>query len=175
MHKFAGKALYVFLCSLMGMMLFLVLHRSLSIIYFILLDTNFSMYSFGLSDESMRAFGLLTGILALLAGGWYGTGLGLHWYKIVYEEHPEMGLFHAMVPHHWRDKRAGHQLPNANATTASVHREKPGKIVHIQAHTPRINTFDAFESFKPVSREPREAWSFDDIDKLAADAETPVK
>jgi hypothetical protein len=65
------KSLYVFLCSLLGMLLFLILHRLLVIGYFSLTSRNLLDYfSYNLVLE--MAVEYLTLFFAILAGSWYG-------------------------------------------------------------------------------------------------------
>ena len=79
------KALYLFLSSLLGMLLVLMFHRSAFVIFDILGDyypastlLNPNYYYVALAD-------FCTMLLAMFIGGWYGIWLGLHWYKMVYE------------------------------------------------------------------------------------------
>lgn len=92
MFKDARRALYIFLCGLMGSLLFLVIQRSLLLIYLILVQLNPDALNLGLSVGDLIALDLLTVFLALSCGGWYGIWLGLHWYDIVYEKKTFPGL-----------------------------------------------------------------------------------
>lgn len=80
------RSLYVFLSSLLGVLLFIILHRLLVFGYVLLLDSSYSVFSFGMSFLELLALEYLTLIVAVILGGWYGTWLGLYWYGAVYEK-----------------------------------------------------------------------------------------
>lgn len=92
MFRDAKKALYVFLCGLMGSLLFLVIQRSIVLIYLVLLRLNPETFTVGLSLADLMALDALTVFLALMFGGWYGVWLGIHWYDVVYETKSFPGL-----------------------------------------------------------------------------------
>ncbi len=166
MRKRVGKAIYVFLCSLMGMLLFAIFHRSVMVIYFILLNNNFDLYSFGFSENAMRALDFFTLLLALFFGGWYGTALGLHWYRLVYEGPFKPGLLHGVIPHHMRKNRP--HVPEARVQQSAV-KPAPAKIVHVQQHPQKrmdsINVFSQLEKMAPAGIMP---WDFDDDEFTSA-------
>ena len=129
MRKASSKALYLFLCSILGMVLFAMLHRSIFVLYDILLFSNFSTYSFGLSTVGIGVLDFLTMLGALFLGGWYGVLLGMDWYAIVYGPTAEKpaGLFHGFLPHHWRNgagKKTStiskHSAPTTTSTFVNV-------------------------------------------------------
>ncbi len=99
MFRDAKRALYVFLCGLMGGLLFLVIQRSLVLIYVILLRLNPAVFSLGLNLGDLIALDITTVFLALAGGGWYGIWVGLHWYDVVYERKtfPGLGLHLAEI------------------------------------------------------------------------------
>src|ERR1700722_11515309 len=80
------KSLYIFLSSIMGALLFLILHQIIVFLYSVALSTDYADLSFGFSYMEFVAFEYLTLIFVLLAGAWYGIWLGLYWYEKVYEE-----------------------------------------------------------------------------------------
>lgn len=84
----AKKSLYLFLSSLLGVMLFLVLHRSIVFIYLYLLTQGYLVT--GLTYLQFLVFDYFTLTLTLLFGAWYGIWLGVYWYEKVYVEgsHP---------------------------------------------------------------------------------------
>lgn len=174
MRKRVGKALYVFLCSLMGMVLFAMLHRALAVIYYILLNSDFDQFSLGLTEGSLQALDFLTLLMALFLGGWYGTALGIHWYRLVYEGPFAPGLFHAVIPHHWRKARSVSRELHPQHSTASPHlngvrrpltKEQPAKIVHMPAHSRRMDSIDVFETFKSMPKQPAQSWDLEDLEK----------
>jgi hypothetical protein len=86
MRQGPGKSLYIFLCTVLGVMLFVVLQRSLALIHFILLNTNYQLFSFGLDPATLELINYISIGIAGFFGGWYGTWLGLHWHEVVYEK-----------------------------------------------------------------------------------------
>lgn len=124
MRKVAYKALYLFLCSILGIVLFTMLHRAIFVLYDILLFSNFSTFSFGLSSSGIAAIDFFTMLIAVFIGGWYGTLLGMDWYSIVYGPNAEKpaGLFHGFLPHHMRKgAKAKHtSAPTATSTFVNI-------------------------------------------------------
>lgn len=88
-----GKALYLLLCAVLGALLFIVIHRAASLVYYLLLNSNYDLWSFGLSEVQLQAIDYLTLFAGLILGLWYGIWLGLHWYDIVYVQGTG-GVFH---------------------------------------------------------------------------------
>jgi hypothetical protein len=85
------KSFYLFLSSLLGALLFLIIHR---IIIFIILI--FKILGSGFDQQGYLIFlslDYLTLMFFLMAGGWYGIWLGMYWYKVVYEENTFNGIF----------------------------------------------------------------------------------
>lgn len=118
MRKAATKALYLFLCSILGMVLFAMLHRSIFVLYDLLLMMDYDMYSLGMSAVTIQALDFLTLLVALFVGGWYGTLLGIDWYALVYGSSVDKpaGAFHGFVPHQWRKT-----VKKANVAASSLH------------------------------------------------------
>lgn len=84
MKNGAKKSFYVFLSSLLGMMLFILLQRSLFLL----------AYLFGvrvLSPEFAH-IDYVTFVVATFGGLWYGIWVGMYWYQLVYEEGRVGGL-----------------------------------------------------------------------------------
>lgn len=108
MSKVATKALYLFLCSILGMVLFTMLHRAIFVLYDIVLIYDFQTFSLGMSEGVILAIDFLTMMLALFFGGWYGVALGLEWYSMVYGANAEIkpGVFHGFLPHTWRGDKS---------------------------------------------------------------------
>lgn len=165
--------MYVFLCALMGMILFAIFHRSLVFIYYMLLNSNFEVYSMGVSEGLLRALDFFTLLVMLFFGGWYGTALGLHWYRLVYEGQTRTGLFHGFVPHHWRKHRphapehkVEHKPVHHHAPAKAAAPARPAKIVHIQPQAKTMDSINVFEQLKAMGPSHGGAmpWDFDDID-----------
>lgn len=85
MQNSGKKSFYVFLCGLLGMLLFMLLQRSLFLLAF-LGGVNILSYNFQQLDY-------ISFVVANFLGLWYGIWLGLHWYTAVYEEGSVGGLF----------------------------------------------------------------------------------
>lgn len=152
MRKVAAKALYLFLCAILGMILFVMLHRAIFVLYDILVAFNYT-FAFGLSSSAILIIDFLTLLLALFLGGWYGTMLGIEWYAMVYGPNSEVkpGLFHGFLPHNWRGKKGI--------------RKQVGKISATSA-APSIAASSTTSVKVPVLETPKAAvreWSFDDL------------
>lgn len=143
------KALYLFLSSLLGMILILMFHRAVFVIYDILGDFYPRLFLLNQPYYYVAAADFLTMLLAMFIGGWYGIWLGLHWYKIVYEDKDKRTWFHGFLPHHWRYKKVK-DSPVAAAATG-----KPRQIIATSAPSDGFQTMRA-NSIRPV-------WSFDDF------------
>ncbi len=89
------KSFYIFLTSLLGILLFVTIQKSISLIGIILLNVDYSFYSLGTNPLQVHALNIATMMLALFLGGWYGVWIGLHWYRAVYEQ-GQNGLLHGL-------------------------------------------------------------------------------
>ncbi len=115
------KSLYVFLCMLLGALMFAVLHQAVTLIYYMLLNLNFGAFSLNLNAAQVQTVQIYTFGFAVLLGGWYGTWLGLHWYDIVYEkEHG--GIFYG-----FRGKLFRQHEPKPITAAPAVIRPAPKK------------------------------------------------
>lgn len=165
MRKVVSKALYLFLCAILGMILFAMLHRAIFVLYSILLSVD-NIYALGLSAAGITAIDFFTLLIALFLGGWYGTMLGIDWYAMVYgpnAEHPA-GLFHGFLPHHWRGQRGATGRSNSsNSATQPASAKVATKVKVASASAPTTTTtvvkVPVQEPIKPIVRE----WSFDDL------------
>lgn len=146
------KALYLFLSSLLGMLLVLMFHRSVFVIYEILGDL-FPQYTvFQLNYWFVVIADFITMLLAIFIGGWYGIWLGLHWYKYVYEDRKARTWFHGLIPHQWRvwpEESLDNMSEKAKLPTA------PKKIVAQSSRSQLFTTVRTSNS-KPV-------WSFEQV------------
>lgn len=79
------KSVYVFLCSLLGVLLFLVLHRIGMMLYVLLVIYGVFQWASTAAYIQFLAFDYVTLLLAMLCGSWYGIWLGNYWYEQVYE------------------------------------------------------------------------------------------
>ncbi len=98
------KSVYVFLCSLLGVLLFLILQRIAIFAYLLLVAYGIVAWSSGFDYVRFMAVDYTSLVLMLLFGSWYGIWLGTHWYDLVYESGTwRGGWYHAK--HHlfpWR-------------------------------------------------------------------------
>lgn len=155
------KALYLFLSSLLGMLLVLMFHRSAFVIFDILGDffptstiLNPNYYYVAVAD-------FLTMLLAMFIGGWYGIWLGLHWYKMVYEDRETRSWFHGFIPHFWRTHKV---KDNPSAAAASG---VPRKLVASSYND------DVFKMIRPTNIKP--VWSFDDFKTVEKESKLEQK
>jgi hypothetical protein len=149
------KALYIFLSSILGILLFLMFHRALFVIYEILGNFYSTTAWLHLPFRTIALIDFLTFIVALFIGGWYGIWIGLNWYKMVYEERGVKTWFHGFVPHHWR-KHKKHEGTFAtgldfinNIAEKSKTKVAPKKIIITNAPTHRSDSFRSFRTERP--------------------------
>lgn len=180
MRKAASKALYLFLCAILGMVLFIMLQRAILFLYNLLIFVD-STYAFGMSSAAILGIDFFTLLLALFFGGWYGTMMGIDWYAMVYGPNAEVqaGLFHGFLPHHWRGKKA-------HKTTSKSHQSVPARPTKLSAAmsavaaapaaistTVKVPVQEAVkEAAKVIHREAVREWSFDDL--IAPSTPKPV-
>lgn len=87
------KSLYVFLTTLLGVLLFFTIQRAAALVSLLLVNTDYGTYSLNISPLDLHALNVSTILLAVFFGGWYGVWLGLHWYEYVYETEHKGWLF----------------------------------------------------------------------------------
>ena len=87
------KSLYVFMCSVLGVLLFLTLEHSL----LFLLVIGATVWGWQLDYERILAFNVGVMMVTGFLGGWYGVWLGLHWYRGVYEDRLHSGLVNTLA------------------------------------------------------------------------------
>ena len=90
MFNGAKKSLYIFLTSLLGVLLFLILHRLVIFFYFYLVAGGY--ISAGMSYLQFLVLDYFTLAIVLLLGAWYGIWLGMYWFEKVYVEKSHGGL-----------------------------------------------------------------------------------
>ncbi len=110
------KSLYLFLSSLLGVMLFLTIHRIIIFLLLIFSGASGNLY-YGLSSLGFSAIDYLTLIITLMLGAWYGIWVGSYWYGKVYEEKIHGGVVSFFANRYWSGK-VGH-LRRQMAVTAS--------------------------------------------------------
>mgnify|MGYP000845509558 CR=1 FL=1 len=152
MHTTRRKALYLFLSSLLGILLLQMLHRSIFVIYDIIGDFFPAQSWLNLDFYTLSVIDFSTVILFMFIGGWYGIWLGLHWYKQIYEDGEVMSWFHGFVPHNWRSKKVRSQ---SEITSSPAQSGAPKKLVV------ESKPSDGFQTFRSVMTKP--VWNFDEI------------
>jgi len=106
------KSLYVFLCSLLGMLMFLILHRLLVFAYLMLTAANPAVFGSSLSYLEILALDFASLLVVLMLGSWYGIALGLKWYEAVYEKGEHGGFVDHLVKAYWPSQKSHYNLKN---------------------------------------------------------------
>jgi predicted membrane protein len=123
------KSLYIFLCAIMGAMLFLILQQILAFGYLFLLYANYQTFSFGLSFINLMAFDYFTLILVVMLGAWYGIWLGLYWFDLVYES-GRHGFVEHVMERYWPSRR----LPyNLKSKISAVEKKLEGDLMELES------------------------------------------
>ncbi|MDR3643189.1 MAG: hypothetical protein P4L74_06215 [Candidatus Doudnabacteria bacterium] len=93
------KSLYIFLCSLLGVLMFMLLERLAVFFYLYLLAGGYLVTN--MSYLQIAIFDYIVLVLAMMLGAWYGVWLGLYWYRIIYEEQSHPGLVGHVSEHYF--------------------------------------------------------------------------
>lgn len=138
MKPVVSKSLYLFLCSILGMVLFAMLQRAIFVLYDLVLVFDFQTFSFGLTESAISQVDLLTMLFALFLGGWYGIALGLEWHASIYglgdsSETKSVGLFHGFVPSKWGEDK-----------------KKSKEVSQDQSYSSLFNSVEKTVTIKPV-------------------------
>ncbi len=150
------KALYLFLTSLLGIILFLMLHRSLFVIYDVMGSFFPGNPIFIIEPGVLFTLDFISMLVVMFIGGWYGVWLGLDWYKMIYEERESREWFHGFLPHSWRGYHARRR--NKSATKS----EPAPRQLNVQGPSALSRRIESFASFRAAPRD--NAWSFDDVE-----------
>lgn len=105
------KSLYIFLCSLLGLLTFLILHRLLVFFYLLLASNNPEIFYGRWNYLEMVATDFFTLMVVMMLGAWYGIALGLKWYEAVYERGYTSGLIDHIVKTYWPSHKGDYDLP----------------------------------------------------------------
>ena len=165
MRKAASKALYLFLCAILGMVLFVMLQRAILFLYNLLIFVD-STYAFGMSSAAILGLDFFTLLLALFLGGWYGTMMGIDWYAMIYGPNAEVqaGLFHGFLPHNWRGKKARKGSAKSQSTKLASAMSAVAAAPAAISTTVKVPVQEAVkEAAKVIHREAVREWSFDDL------------
>jgi hypothetical protein len=122
------KSLYIFLCCLLGCLLFLLVHQMLAFGYLMLLYYNYESFSFGLSLLDFLALDYFTLIIAVMGGAWYGIWLGIYWYGVVYEG-SSSGFIGHLIRHYWPNREKAYGL---KAKVAAVEERLAGDLWELE-------------------------------------------
>lgn len=88
-----SKATYIFLCAMLGALLFLLLQRIFIFLCFIVLIFSRSLSEAVLVWLGLELINYLTVLFAIIGGAWYGVWLGISWYETVYERDGHESVF----------------------------------------------------------------------------------
>lgn len=125
----AKKSLYIFLCAIMGALLFLILQQILAFVYLMLLYGNYQTFSFGLSFIDLMAVDYFTLFIVLMLGAWYGIWLGLYWYGWVYEDGGH-GFVGHIVKNYWPSRNVPYNL---KSKIAAVENRLEGDLMDLES------------------------------------------
>ena len=112
------KSLYVFLASILGALLFLILHRLVVFVFLIASFYNINIFGSNMSYVEFAAIDYFTLVITMMLGLWYGTWLGLYWYEQVYEKGSHYGFVDHVTNRYW-PKRSSPQNLKSRLMTAS--------------------------------------------------------
>jgi hypothetical protein len=76
----------------LGVLLFLILHRTIVLAYLFLEISNYSFFASDMPYFQILAIEYVSLMLFLFFGAWYGIWIGQHWYKNIYEEKSYEGV-----------------------------------------------------------------------------------
>ena len=125
------KSLYVFLCSLLGALLFLILHRLIIFVYFMLISASPRAFSGDMSYLQLVGLDFFTLILALFGGMWYGIWLGLSWYEAVYERGNKGGFVDHLVSTYWPTPKTNYDLKERVESVAEELKDDIFQLEHL--------------------------------------------
>ena len=151
------KALYIFLSCILGILLFTMFHRAVFVIYEIIGSFYPAVTWLHQPFRTIATIDFSTFLLALFVGGWYGTWIGLNWYKLIYEERGVKTWFHGFIPHHFRNRKHKKQeadsdldFINSIAQKSSKGKTAPKRIVVTSTPAVRSETFRSFRTSQPA-------------------------
>lgn len=104
------KSLYVFLCSILGILIFLVIHRLILIVYFLIAAAYPQAFYGNMENLEFIAADFITLFLVLIFGSWYGIWLGLKWYESVYENAEYTGFVDYLIRAYWPSAKKDYNL-----------------------------------------------------------------
>ena len=157
------KALYIYLSSILGILLFSMFHRSIFVMYEIIGNFYPEIQWLHLPFRIMATVDFFSFVLAVFLGGWYGVWIGLSWYKMIYEERGVKTWFHGFVPHNWRKHKTNDsELDFINSVAQKTTKSAPKRIV-VTSETRPAKRVDTFRSFR-ANTEPSMPWDIEDAE-----------
>src|SRR3989338_6027076 len=143
----AKKSLYVFLCALLGALIFLIIHRLLVFAYLLLATASPEIFYGKVNYLGAVAADFFTLILVLLLGVWYGIWLGLRWYEAIYERGEYGGFVDHVVNTYWHNPKIHYNL---HEKVESVARELKEDVLELEHLTKIIKP--VIRSSPPIKR-----------------------
>ncbi|MBI3232269.1 MAG: hypothetical protein HYZ51_04285 [Candidatus Doudnabacteria bacterium] len=125
------KSLYVFLCSLLGILMFLILHRLLVFAYLLISSARAQVYGLNMTYLEVLALDFASLLLALMLGSWYGIALGLKWYETIYEKKEYGGFVDHLVKHFWPASTLKYNLKDRVELVAQELKENVLELEHL--------------------------------------------
>lgn len=135
------KSLYIFLCSQLGVLIFLILHRLLVFFYLLLASISPEIFYGRMNYLETVATDFFTLIVVIMLGLWYGIALGLRWYEAVYELGHAGGFVDHLIRRYWPSHKRDYNLPQK---VQSVARELKDDVLELE---------HLAKTIKPVIRE----------------------
>jgi len=140
------KSLYLFLSSMLGAILFLLLHRLLVFVILIAIIALNGHSFLGLTFIQFAALDYFTLILVLMLGAWYGIWVGEYWYLKVYEEKVHGGVVSHLATVYWPRKKQWELHSKINSLAKEM-RHEMWEIKDLEKSLPSVA-----ETVKPIKR-----------------------
>lgn len=158
MKNKSGKALYLLLTSIVGILLFVLLQRAALTIWVILSSYSMAGLSGKVSDAALQMIDGYSMLIALFVGAWYGIWVGLNWHQELYGDDRAPRMLHRFLPHSMRPSVYSDALTNL-----SVSEQTAEAVPVVRKAKPRI--IKTKSTIKSTVVEPKEviAWSFEDL------------
>lgn len=169
MQQSLGKAFYLLLSSILGILLFMLLERSAFTIYVLLSTYSAQSLAGNLNPALVQAVEAYSLLIALFLGAWYGIWLGLNWHHELYGEGAKPKLFHRFIPHSMRAKVPVKADTGEAQAVAVTIKPTMRKTVAKTAKPKTVKRAPALKTKEVV------AWSFDDLVKAQPAVKPLVK
>lgn len=153
--------------------MFVILQRSAALIGLLLLSIDYGKFNLGTTYSQLHTLNIITYVLAVFLGGWYGVWLGLYWYRVVYEQGTG-GFFHAFIGKFYDSHPVSTVKPKPNVVAPSA-----TKVVVQPRAVDSVGSGDSWEfddllhrkmsAIKPVQPRPRVATKEVDTEGVSAE------